>query len=158
MERYIHTNIPRYIYLHKYIHTHIYIHIYTYTYIHTHTYTHICTYIHTHTHTHTLSLSLSFSLCPLLFNLHSYLFVHLNLTFGWLTSTRDLPIPIKTLAGSAVATCWRITLMPVDTTKTILQVMCACQYVCMCVYVSEWKRERERINWDERCNPFNIHS
>eukprot|EP01128_Nolandella_sp_AFSM9_P010139 TRINITY_DN6964_c0_g1_i1.p1 TRINITY_DN6964_c0_g1~~TRINITY_DN6964_c0_g1_i1.p1 ORF type:complete len:329 (-),score=83.77 TRINITY_DN6964_c0_g1_i1:152-1003(-) len=37
-------------------------------------------------------------------------------------STKDLPIYIKTLAASFSAAMWRINLMPIDTTKTIMQV------------------------------------
>lgn len=36
--------------------------------------------------------------------------------------TRDLPTPVKTLSASVVASLWRICLMPIDATKTILQV------------------------------------
>mmetsp|Transcript_31177 Transcript_31177/g.101545 ORF Transcript_31177/g.101545 Transcript_31177/m.101545 type:complete len:298 (-) Transcript_31177:120-1013(-) len=39
-----------------------------------------------------------------------------------LESTRDLPIGAKTLCASATAAAWRIFLMPIDTTKTIMQV------------------------------------
>eukprot|EP00055_Hartaetosiga_balthica_P005414 m.15851 g.15851 ORF g.15851 m.15851 type:complete len:291 (-) comp4532_c0_seq1:314-1186(-) len=37
-------------------------------------------------------------------------------------STRDLPVAVKTLAASFTAASWRIFLMPIDTTKTVLQV------------------------------------
>jgi len=37
-------------------------------------------------------------------------------------STRDLPIATKTIASASVASAWRITLMPLDTCKTMLQV------------------------------------
>ena len=37
-------------------------------------------------------------------------------------STKDLPIPLKTFIGSMFAGLWRINLMPIDTTKTMLQV------------------------------------
>lgn len=37
-------------------------------------------------------------------------------------STKNLPTPIKSLFSSMVAAIWRINLMPIDTTKTILQV------------------------------------
>ena len=37
-------------------------------------------------------------------------------------ATRDLPVPVKTVGASLAAACWRIFLMPIDTTKTILQV------------------------------------
>ncbi|CAM9219451.1 unnamed protein product [Phaeothamnion confervicola] len=37
-------------------------------------------------------------------------------------SARDLPVGVKTSLASVAAACWRIFLMPVDTTKTIMQV------------------------------------
>ena len=37
-------------------------------------------------------------------------------------STKSLPIPLKTFIGSLFAGLWRINLMPIDTTKTMLQV------------------------------------
>lgn len=37
-------------------------------------------------------------------------------------STKELPIPFKTFIGSMFAGLWRINLMPIDTTKTMLQV------------------------------------
>jgi hypothetical protein len=37
-------------------------------------------------------------------------------------NTKNLPTTIKTLAASGTASLWRIFLMPIDTTKTILQV------------------------------------
>jgi len=37
-------------------------------------------------------------------------------------STRNLNVSLKTLAASTAAACWRIFLMPVDTTKTTMQV------------------------------------
>lgn len=37
-------------------------------------------------------------------------------------STKELPIPLKTFIGSTFAGLWRINLMPIDTTKTMLQV------------------------------------
>ena len=37
-------------------------------------------------------------------------------------STTDLPTGVKTLASASAATLWRITLMPLDTLKSILQV------------------------------------
>ena len=37
-------------------------------------------------------------------------------------STENLPIPLKTFIGSMFAGLWRINLMPIDTTKTMLQV------------------------------------
>eukprot|EP00755_Sulcionema_specki_P005370 Sspe_Gene.4832::Locus_1596_Transcript_1_1_Confidence_1.000_Length_1528::g.4832::m.4832 len=37
-------------------------------------------------------------------------------------STKDLPVPAKTLVSSAAAATWRIFLTPLDTVKTILQV------------------------------------
>ena len=39
-------------------------------------------------------------------------------------STRNLPVTVKTLAASATAAVWRVFLMPIDTTKTIMQVWC----------------------------------
>lgn len=36
--------------------------------------------------------------------------------------TADLPVPLKTFAGSTAAALWRIVLMPVDTSKTSMQV------------------------------------
>lgn len=39
-----------------------------------------------------------------------------------LASTSALPLPLKTAAGSAAAGAWRIFLMPVDTSKTAMQV------------------------------------
>jgi hypothetical protein len=39
-----------------------------------------------------------------------------------LPATQDLPIPIKTAFGSAAAGLWRIVLMPVDASKTAMQV------------------------------------
>lgn len=37
-------------------------------------------------------------------------------------STETLPIPVKTFIGSMFAGLWRINLMPIDTTKTMMQV------------------------------------
>ncbi|CAM9197810.1 unnamed protein product [Ascophyllum nodosum] len=37
-------------------------------------------------------------------------------------STRELPVGVKTLCASVAAALWRIFLMPVDTTKTMMQV------------------------------------
>lgn len=37
-------------------------------------------------------------------------------------STKYLPIPVKTFIGSLFAGLWRINLMPIDTTKTMMQV------------------------------------
>jgi len=37
-------------------------------------------------------------------------------------STRNLPVGVKTMAASASAACFRIFLMPIDTTKTTMQV------------------------------------
>lgn len=37
-------------------------------------------------------------------------------------STQTIPIPVKTFIGSMFAGLWRINLMPIDTTKTMLQV------------------------------------
>lgn len=37
-------------------------------------------------------------------------------------STRQLPTAAKTLCASVAAAGWRIFLMPIDTTKTIMQV------------------------------------
>lgn len=37
-------------------------------------------------------------------------------------STKTLPIPLKTFIGSLFAGLWRINLMPIDTTKTMMQV------------------------------------
>ena len=45
-------------------------------------------------------------------------------------STRDLPIPVKTACASTAAALWRIALMPIDATKTIMQVSCKCQSFC----------------------------
>eukprot|EP00542_Grammatophora_oceanica_P005042 CAMPEP_0194061960 /NCGR_PEP_ID=MMETSP0009_2-20130614/76103_1 /TAXON_ID=210454 /ORGANISM="Grammatophora oceanica, Strain CCMP 410" /LENGTH=251 /DNA_ID=CAMNT_0038713493 /DNA_START=13 /DNA_END=765 /DNA_ORIENTATION=+ len=39
-----------------------------------------------------------------------------------LDATRDLPLPLKTACGSIAAGSWRIFLMPVDTSKTTMQV------------------------------------
>ena len=39
-----------------------------------------------------------------------------------LLETQDLPLPLKTACGSAVAGLWRIILMPIDTSKTAMQV------------------------------------
>jgi Mitochondrial carrier protein len=39
-----------------------------------------------------------------------------------LDATRDLPLPLKTAAGSAAAGLWRIVLMPIDASKTAMQV------------------------------------
>mmetsp|Transcript_7182 Transcript_7182/g.9316 ORF Transcript_7182/g.9316 Transcript_7182/m.9316 type:complete len:411 (-) Transcript_7182:196-1428(-) len=39
-----------------------------------------------------------------------------------LDATRDLPLVVKTAAGSVTAGLWRIVLMPVDASKTIMQV------------------------------------
>ena len=39
-----------------------------------------------------------------------------------LLETQDLPLPLKTACGSAVAGLWRIVLMPIDTSKTAMQV------------------------------------
>ena len=36
--------------------------------------------------------------------------------------TKDLPIALKTSCTSLVAGLWRIAIMPIDTSKTILQV------------------------------------
>lgn len=37
-------------------------------------------------------------------------------------STKDLPVAAKTMMASATAAAWRVNLMPIDATKTILQV------------------------------------
>eukprot|EP00730_Choanoeca_flexa_P019343 TRINITY_DN9442_c0_g1_i1.p1 TRINITY_DN9442_c0_g1~~TRINITY_DN9442_c0_g1_i1.p1 ORF type:complete len:299 (+),score=56.50 TRINITY_DN9442_c0_g1_i1:66-962(+) len=37
-------------------------------------------------------------------------------------STRELPVAVKTVAASGSAALWRVFLMPIDTTKTIMQV------------------------------------
>eukprot|EP00957_Ditylum_brightwellii_P175786 13385409-Ditylum_brightwellii.AAC.1 len=37
-------------------------------------------------------------------------------------ATSSLPLPLKTLAGSVTAGLWRIVLMPVDSSKTVMQV------------------------------------
>jgi len=37
-------------------------------------------------------------------------------------STKDLPVFLKTMSASLAAASWRICLMPIDTTKTIMQV------------------------------------
>jgi Mitochondrial carrier protein len=39
-----------------------------------------------------------------------------------LEATRELPLPLKTAAGSAAAGLWRIVLMPIDASKTAMQV------------------------------------
>ena len=39
-----------------------------------------------------------------------------------LEATRDLPLPVKTACGSLAAGAWRIILMPVDASKTAMQV------------------------------------
>lgn len=39
-----------------------------------------------------------------------------------LAATAGLPLPLKTAAGSAAAGVWRIFLMPIDTSKTVMQV------------------------------------
>ena len=39
-----------------------------------------------------------------------------------LEATRDLPLPVKTACGSVAAGAWRIILMPVDASKTAMQV------------------------------------
>jgi hypothetical protein len=39
-----------------------------------------------------------------------------------LPATQSLPLPLKTACGSAAAGLWRIILMPIDTSKTALQV------------------------------------
>jgi hypothetical protein len=39
-----------------------------------------------------------------------------------LLETQDLPLPLKTAIGSAVAGLWRIVLLPIDTSKTAMQV------------------------------------
>lgn len=39
-----------------------------------------------------------------------------------LDATRDLPLPLKTACGSIAAGAWRIVLMPVDASKTVMQV------------------------------------
>merc|ERR1719273_1009715 len=36
-------------------------------------------------------------------------------------STRNLPTGVKSITASLAASCWRIFLMPIDATKTILQ-------------------------------------
>ena len=40
-------------------------------------------------------------------------------------STKDLPVAAKTLAASAAAAGWRIFLMPVDTVKVRVVVLCS---------------------------------
>lgn len=37
-------------------------------------------------------------------------------------STKDLPVAVKTAAASTAAAAWRVNLMPIDATKTIMQV------------------------------------
>lgn len=37
-------------------------------------------------------------------------------------ATRSLPVAVKTVAASATAALWRVVLMPIDTTKTVMQV------------------------------------
>lgn len=37
-------------------------------------------------------------------------------------ATRDMPVLAKTLCASGAAACWRICLMPLDVTKTVMQV------------------------------------
>eukprot|EP00049_Salpingoeca_infusionum_P018358 m.356899 g.356899 ORF g.356899 m.356899 type:complete len:297 (-) comp17656_c0_seq1:362-1252(-) len=39
-----------------------------------------------------------------------------------LESTKNLPVGVKTMCSSAAAASWRIFLMPIDTTKTVMQV------------------------------------
>lgn len=39
-----------------------------------------------------------------------------------MTTTAGLPLPLKTAAGSVAAGLWRIVLMPIDTSKTAMQV------------------------------------
>jgi hypothetical protein len=39
-----------------------------------------------------------------------------------LETTRDLPLPVKTACGSLAAGAWQIILMPVDASKTAMQV------------------------------------
>ena len=42
--------------------------------------------------------------------------------FDTLPQTQGLPLPLKTACGSAAAGLWRILLMPIDTSKTAMQV------------------------------------
>ena len=39
-----------------------------------------------------------------------------------LPQTQDLPLPLKTACGSAAAGLWRVCLMPIDSSKTAMQV------------------------------------
>ena len=47
---------------------------------------------------------------------------HIQRNFFNITSTRHLPMAVKTFAGTVAAGFWRVMLMPIDTAKTILQV------------------------------------
>jgi hypothetical protein len=41
-----------------------------------------------------------------------------------LDATRNLPVGLKTAAASATAGAWRMLLLPLDATKTMMQVQC----------------------------------